>query len=245
MHDFWLTPGSLQAKKRGLSLDNENQSRLWTIYCWHIHMMRKSIPILLLALSFVGSALAQEARVYKWVDEDGITHYGDSIPAEYAELPKEVINDHGVAVEQLAGKKTEEELEAERLEEERLLAIELQRRADRALLATYLSVDEILMHRDRRVELFQAQARVTELYLRNLERRMTKLRAEAANFQPYSEDPDAPMIDEELVDELRKTKDIMARHERNLDKFRADEQQIIARFDGDISRFRLLKGLDD
>ncbi len=208
-------------------------------------MMRKSIPILLLALSFVGSALAQEARVYKWVDEDGITHYGDSIPAEYAELPKEVINDHGVAVEQLAGKKTEEELEAERLEEERLLAIELQRRADRALLATYLSVDEILMHRDRRVELFQAQARVTELYLRNLERRMTKLRAEAANFQPYSEDPDAPMIDEELVDELRKTKDIMARHERNLDKFRADEQQIIARFDGDISRFRLLKGLDD
>ena len=44
---------------------------------------------------------------------------------------------------------------------------------------------------------------------------------------------------------LRKTKGIMARHERNLDKFRTDEQQIIARFDGDISRFRLLKGLDE
>ena len=208
-------------------------------------MMHKSIPILLLALSVAGGALAQETRVYKWVDKDGTTHYGDSIPAEYAELPKEVINDHGVAIEQLAGKKTEEELEAERLEQERLVAIELQRRADRALLATYLSVDEILMHRDRRVELFQAQARVTELYLRNLDRRMGKLRTEAANFQPYSEDPDAPMIDEELVGELRNTKGIMARHERNLDKFRADEQQIIARFDGDITRFRLLKGIDN
>ncbi len=208
-------------------------------------MMHKSIPILLLALGVAGSALAQEARVYKWVDEDGITHYGDSIPVEYAELPKEVINDHGVAVEHLAGKKTEEELEAERLEEERLVAIELQRRADRALLATYLSVDEILLHRDRRVELFQAQARVTELYLRNLDRRMGNLRTEAASFQPYSEDPDAPMIDEELAGELRKTKGIMARHERNLDKFRADEQQIIARFDGDITRFRLLKGIDN
>ncbi len=208
-------------------------------------MMHKSIPILLLALGFAGGALAQEARVYKWVDEDGITHYGDSIPAEYAELPKEVINDHGVAIEQLAGKKSAEELEAERIEEKRLLAIELQRRADRALLATYLSVDEIQMHRDRRVELFQAQARVTELYLRNLDRRMAKLRTEAVNFQPYSEDPDAPMIDEELAEELRKTKGIMARHERNLDKFRADEQQIIARFDGDISRFRLLKGIND
>ena len=226
-------------------MHNENQSRSRTFLCWHIHMMRKSIPILLLALAFAGGALAQQTRVYKWVDKDGITHFGDSVPAEYAELPKEVINDHGVAIEQLAGKKTEEELETERLEAERLLAIELQRRADRALLATYLSVEEILMHRDRRVELFQAQARVTELYLRNLERRMGKLRTEAANFQPYSEDPDAPMIDEELADELRETKDIMARHERNLDKFRNDEQQIIARFDGDISRFRLLKGLDD
>ena len=34
------------------------------------------------------------------------------------------------------------------------------------------------------------------------------------------------------------------RHERNLKKFRADEQQIIARFDGDISRFKILKGID-
>lgn len=207
--------------------------------------MRKSVLILLLALGVAGAAQAQGARVYKWVDKDGITHYGDSIPAEYAELPKEVINDHGVAVEQLAGKKTAAQREAERVERERLLAIELQRRADRALLATYLSIDEILMHRDRRVELFQAQARVTELYLRNLERRMHKLRTEAANFQPYSEDPEAPMIDEGLAEELRKTKAIMARHERNLDKFHTDEQQIIARFDGDINRFRLLKGIDD
>ena len=226
-------------------MHNENQSRLRPFLSWHIHMMRKSVPLFLLALSLAGAALAQEGRVYKWVDKDGITHYGDSIPVEYAELPKEVINDHGVAVARLAGKMTEEEREAARLEEERLLTVELQRRADRALLATYLSVEEILMHRDRRVELFQAQARVTELYLRNLDRRMGKLRTEAANFQPYSEDPEAPMIDEKLAEELHKTKGIMARHERNLDKFRADEQQIIARFDGDISRFRLLKGLND
>ena len=207
--------------------------------------MRKPGLIILFALGVSCGAMAQATKVYKWVDKDGVTHYGDSIPAEYAELPKEVINDHGVAVEQLAGKKTAEEIEADRIEQERLQAIELQRRADRALLATYLSVDEILMHRDRRVELFQAQTRVTELYLRNLERRMQRLQAEASNFQPYSEDPEAPMIDESLANDIRKTKEIMGRHERNLDKFRTDEQQIIARFDGDISRFKLLKGLDD
>ena len=187
---------------------------------------------------------ADTRKVYKWVDEDGVVHYGDSIPAEYAELPKEVVNDHGVTVANLAGKKTPEEIEAERIEKERLLAVELQRRADQALLATYLSVDEILMHRDRRVELFQAQSRVTELYLKNLERRLEKLRSEASNFQPYSENPDAPMIDGDLAEDLRKTKEIISRHQRNLKKFQADEQQIVARFDGDITRFKALKGID-
>ena len=206
--------------------------------------MQKLSLILLIALVISSGAFAQQGRVFKWVDKDGVTHYGDSVPPEYSELPKEVVNDHGVTIQSLAGKKTEEQIAAEQEEKERLERIELEQRADQALLATYLTVDEILMHRDRRVELFQAQARVTELYLRNLERRMSKLRAEASNFQPYSEDPNAPTIDDDLAEEIRRTNDIIARHERNLSKFRADEQQIIARFDGDITRFKRLKGIE-
>ena len=206
--------------------------------------MQKLTLLPLLALGLSCSALAQNGKVFKWVDKDGVTHFGDSVPAEYAELPKEVVNEHGVTVQNLEGKKTEEQIEAERLEQQRLAAVEAERRADQALLATYLSVDEIVMHRDRRVELFQAQARVTELYLRNLERRMHKLRAEASNFQPYSEDPDAPMIDDELAEDIRKTRDVITRHERNLQKFKVDEREIIARFDGDIDRFKRLKGID-
>lgn len=206
--------------------------------------MRKLSPLFVLVVLAPFAGLAQEPRVYKWVDENGVLHYGDSIPARYAELPKEVLNEHGVTVENLEGKKTPEQIEAERIERERVAAIEIQRRADVALLATYLSVEEILMHRDRRVELFQAQSRVTELYLRNLERRMAKLRNEASDFQPYSEDPEAPMIDGDLAADLRATREVIARHERNLEKFQSDEQQIIARFDGDITRFKRLKGLD-
>ena len=208
--------------------------------------MRKLTYIFILALlsplAFGGPAA--KTKMYKWVDEHGVTHFGDSIPPQYRDLPKDVVNEHGVAVDHLEGKKTPEQLEAERLENERLQAIELQRRADQALLATYLSVEEILMHRDRRVELFQAQARVTELYLRNLDRRLEKLRTDAERYQPYSEDPDAPMIADDLADELRETKKIIERHKRNLKKFQTDEQQIIARFDGDIDRFKMLRGIE-
>ena len=203
----------------------------------------RATTLLLFCLS-AGVAGAQAPKLYRWVDEDGVVHYGDSIPARYAELERQVVNEHGITVDVMQAKKTQEEIAEEaRLEELRVEA-ELQRRRDQALLATYLTIDEIEMHRDRRVELFQAQARVTELYLRNLQRRMDSLRAEASKFRPYSEDPEAPMIDPDLADDLAQTKETIARHEENLRKFEADEQNIVARFEGDIDRFKKLKGLN-
>jgi len=203
----------------------------------------KATTLLVFVLS-AGAAGAQTPKLYRWVDEDGIVHYGDSVPARYAELERQVVNEHGITVDVLQAKKTEEELaEDARLEELRVEA-ELQRRRDQALLATYLTIDEIEMHRDRRVELFQAQARVTELYLRNLQRRMDSLREEASKFRPYSDDPEAPMIDPDLADDIQQTKETIARHQENLRKFETDEQSIVVRFEGDIDRFKKLKGLN-
>ena len=196
-------------------------------------------------LAMASSAMARdEQQVFKWEDEDGNVFYGDSVPPQYAERPKEVLNEHGVTVAELEGRKTEEQLEQERIDKERRERQEAQLTADRALLATYLNVEEIKMHRDRRVELFQAQSRVTELYLRNLERRLEQLRNEASRYQPYSQDSGAPMIDEGLAEELRRTKDTIDRHRRNLEKYEVEEDQIIKRFDGQIMRFKKLKGLD-
>lgn len=207
--------------------------------------MRKIIISCALALLIPLVSGADETKVYRWVDADGNLYFGDSIPAEFAEYPKEILNERGVKIGTLEGKKTEEQKEAERIETKRRVAQELQQRADQALLATYLTVEEILMHRDRRIELFLAQLRVTELYLSNLESRLTLLRSDASKYKPYSEDSAAPMIPEDLADDLQKTKETIVRHKRNLKKFQSDRQQIIERFDGDISRFKILKGLVD
>ena len=205
--------------------------------------MRNLIIIVALLLTAVAANAREHQKIYKWTDKDGNVHISDSIPPEYAEQPKQVLNEHAVTVDELEGKKTAEQLEAERLENERRVARELQKRQDQALLATYLSVEEIVMHRDRRVELFQAQSRVTELYLKNLQRRLENLRNEASRYQPYSEKDDAPMIDESLAADLQRTRETIERHERNLEKYKQDEQDIIERFDGDIERFKNLKGI--
>ena len=208
--------------------------------------MRKSAITAVLILSTAPLALmaGQTERVYKWVDEEGQVHFGDSIPPQYSDLPKQVLNEHAVKVDDIEGRKTDEQRAAERAAAEVAMQRELQARADQALLSTYLSVDEIVMHRDRRIELFQAQSRVTELYLRNLERRLTKLKRDAAKYRPYSEDPDAPLIDPDLVADINETQDTIARHQQNLLKFQEDERLMVARFEGDIDRFKRLKGVD-
>jgi hypothetical protein len=206
--------------------------------------MRSLLATLLLLFMLPMLAAGQQHKLYRWVDVDGVVHYGDSIPAEFAEIERQVVNDHGITVDVMRAKKTEEEIEEDKRQDELRLQAELQRRQDQALLATYLTVDEILMHRDRRVELFQAQARVTELYLKNLEKRMSSLQDEASDFKPYSEDPDAELIDPDLTDDMQSTKETIARHEANLERFQADQNSVVTRFDGDINRFKKLKGLN-
>jgi hypothetical protein len=210
--------------------------------------MRKILIAILLASLIPMSAHSAREKadkpVYRWVDSAGIVHYGDTVPAEYAEVEKQVINNAGITVEVMRGKKTAAERTEELLQQKLAKAIENQRRSDVALLATYLSIDEIVMHRDRRIELFQAQAKVTELYLRNIKRRLDDLMTMGSAFAPYSEDPDAEMIDPELADNITDTRDTIERHEANLDRFHTDEELIASRFDGDIVRFKTLKGIE-
>jgi hypothetical protein len=63
--------------------------------------MRNAIPFLALMLAgmfLAGTAHAQsrstgdgKPKTYKWVDEKGVTHYGDSVPAEYSQREKRVL----------------------------------------------------------------------------------------------------------------------------------------------------------
>ena len=197
-----------------------------------------------MTIAVSAGASGRQGTVYRWVDDDGIVHFDDSVPPEYSELDKDILTEEGIKVGSIRGRKSPEELEAERKAAELQLQRYLQQRADKALLSTYLTVEEIRMHRDRRVELFQAQSRVTELFLSNLKGRLQKLEREASRYLPYSSDPDARQVDPNLVTEIGETKATIARHEGNLEKFQTDEQQIVARFEGDINRFKVLRGIN-
>jgi len=184
-------------------------------------------------------------KTYRWVDKDGVVHFGDSVPPEYSSTDRQVLNEYGVPVANQDGAKTAEQIAAEKAvkqkeEEERRKAY-LAARRDQVLLDTYLSVEEIEALRDRRLELIDTQIKVTEIYLQGLRDILRRLQEEAGSYKPYSAHPKAAPIDEKLAKELANTMDSIMLYEKSLGETTQRRADVTVQFASDISRFKELK----
>jgi hypothetical protein len=205
--------------------------------------------ILLICLAWVAPVSAavndKQSKTYKWTDHDGRVHYGDRVPPEFVDRDREVLNEQAVRVGIEEGADTPEE----RAEKQRLKTLKEEARAaklaaakrDRILLETYLSIDEIEMLRDRRLELMESQIKVTEQYLNNLRKRLLTLQQEAIDYKPYSDKPDAPEIPDNLDLDISRTVASINLYERTLATTRGLQEEVREKFARDIVRFAELK----
>lgn len=185
-----------------------------------------------------GEASAKEETVYKWVDEKGVVHYGDSIPAQYANRERRVLNDKGVEVGRLEAQKSEEQLLADENQRRQVTGA---RQRDQVLLRTYVSEDQIEELRDQRLDLIEGQVKVTTQYLGTLNGRMDRLHSQALFFKPYSSNDGAgPMPDQLAADLIRTVNEIRAQ-KRNLDTKRREQDVLREQFQADLDRYRELK----
>ena len=88
-------------------------------------------------------------------------HYGDRVPPEYANNELVILNDQGVEIAHISGKKTAAQL-AEDARQRAIRSEQIRKRdaallRDRVLLSTYLSIEEIEALRDRRIELVEGR----------------------------------------------------------------------------------------
>jgi hypothetical protein len=178
--------------------------------------------------------------VYKWVDEQGVTHYGDHIPPEYSAQEQHVINSQGVEISRLEAQKTPEQLAAE---DQKKAEAEQNRNRDRNLLTTYASVQEIERLRDQRVTLVSDQIKVTSQFLEVLNGRLQKLRDGSTHFKPYSSDPNAPAMPDQFAEDLVRVGNDIRTQQQNLREKRSEETAMSKQFESDIERFKELKGI--
>jgi hypothetical protein len=198
--------------------------------------------VLLVSLAFAASqpTTTSGRKMYKWVDEQGMTHYGDRIPPEYATQEQHVINSHGIETERLEAQKTPEQL----AEEDRKKVEAAQHASrDKNLLYTYGSVQEIERLRDQRLALLTDQIKVTGQFLEILDGKLKKLRMASMHFKPYSDDPKAPPMSDQVAEDLVRVASDIRTQEENLREKHAEEATMSREFESDIARFKELKGI--
>lgn len=158
-------------------------------------------------LAFAATAVPVDAaKVYRWVDEDGVVHFGDAIPPEYSKEQHEVVDQRGVRT------KVNEQNDA-------AASMQLDDR-DRALLATYTRVDEIEDVLRRRTGYLDSQNDVARDRLQGLRAREMELEGNPAAINELAT----------VQQRIGEYESEIGRRNAEIERIRAELQQDIARF---------------
>lgn len=205
--------------------------------------MRVSTHCLSLALlcAVIGSATAADNKkgvAYKWVDEHGVTHYGDSIPPQYAKKESSILNSQGIEIGRNDAQKTPEQLAEQARQEEIVVR---QKQHDAFLMTTYTSVKDIESLRDERLEQLTGQRRAAEAYIEGLNARLSALQTRVMTFKPYNEAAGARRMPDDLAEDLMRALNEMRTQKMALAAKDTEETTLRAQFQSDIERFKVLR----
>ncbi len=185
-------------------------------------------------------ALPAAARTFKWVDEKGITHYGDSIPVQYKDQGNVELNKRGVVIRKNMPaltdaqiKQRDDDIAKQKLEEQKKVG---QRRMDAALLNTYTSETEIDLKRDR--DMRQAEATIQTIKLNS---ELAQVRLDELNKRAATVTRNNKPVPASLNEEIARAK-AEKQHQENLSSLKLQEMESMrARYDEYKRRYAELR----
>ncbi len=153
--------------------------------------MQKFTLIILLSLSLTSNyALADGKKIVKWVDNTGVTHYGDNLPTQETWRNNIVMRHSGVVVKHNVIVNQSKDLEAQQQKLQ-------QARKDRVLLDSYTKAEEIDLARDRHLETDQAALQALAQQKQSNTHRTILNTKTARNFKAANK-PLPPYLSDEL-----------------------------------------------
>jgi hypothetical protein len=192
---------------------------------------------LVLVCTFAAAAQVKGTGLYKWTDKDGVTHYGDTIPPEYAAQEREELNRQGVTVRELPRQLSAAEAAAAKkkaAEEDR------RKQHDSFLLHSYTSVSDIEQLRDERIVLIESQMELARTAIATTNQRLAAQEARLKNFRPYAASTNARRVPDQLAAEVVRSLSERRSLQTQLEKYAADKVEQQRSFGADIARYKEL-----
>lgn len=188
-----------------------------------------------IAISFPASA-----KLYKWVDDNGVTHYGETIPPEFANKDRAELNQSGRVIKNeevlTPERRRAKEQEEEKRSADTKAALEQQRR-DKTLISTYNSVKEIELVRNRTLQQVDARINVINYGIKATNDKLLALQEETKNYNATNR-----KIPDSLLEDIRETQARLDKQQQDLEYPVKEKAALEARFDADKERYIQLTG---
>ena len=177
-------------------------------------------------------SLNAEAKLFKWVDNEGVTHYGETIPPEYA-------NKEAVKLEKGRIEKREDRVATQKAAVKDPAAerarIEAERH-DNALINTYASEKEIDLARDRNLQQVEARTGSFTTLLKSAQENQVALQKEAEGLTKQGR-----KIPKSLEEDLVEAQVRVDKMQTDLNNSLKESEAVKARYEADKVRYRELK----
>lgn len=200
-------------------------------------MQSKIIPVIALLTGCVFSA---QAKLYKWVDEEGQTHFGDKIPSKYLVKKHQELNAQGDVIKRYEAAETPEQ-KAERYrkmrEQKKRDEIEKKKQQrDRVLLDTYTTERDLMLARDSRLEAVDSQIKLAESIIADSSSKIETLNTQIERIKASGRN-----VPEDMYKRLENEQQQIKVHTGVVAKHKKRRADIAQQFNDYIARFRVLK----
>jgi hypothetical protein len=191
--------------------------------------MQKIILNLVATIFLVsGTAYADGNKIVKWVDSNGVTHYGDKLPAQEAGRKNSEMNRQGMVLRQNnAPVSKDETADQQKVGQDR---------KDKILLASYTKPEEIDAARDRNLQMDQAAIQALNSQKESAASRTARNNKTAESFRARNK-PIPPY----LSDELKSSKLEIANVDKQLAQHNLSMEVTKKHYAEDKARFIALK----
>jgi Domain of unknown function (DUF4124) len=173
------------------------------------------------------SSYAESKAIVKWVDKDGVIHYGDRPPMPAETNRSSVLNKDGITVKRIDQSIVNHEVDKVATE---------QSRRDSALLASYNSIEEIDIARERNTKMDEFSLESLYQKRTNLKEYQQKNSVQIANLRKHKR-PVPPVLQQEkdkfVID--------IAETDRQINAKKQDIAATTERFEQDKIRYAQLK----
>jgi len=185
-------------------------------------------------------AFCAQARMYKWLDDEGQIHFGDRIPPKYLVKEHDELNEQGVKIgHKEAAKTAEQKAEERRLKKEQKKAALIERKKkqrDRVLLDTYTTERDLIVARDSRLDAVGSQIQLAKTIISDSNKKIESMEKRIIKIKESNRE--VPL---DLYNRLDNEKQQVVVQTKVMNNHKKRQTEISEQFNDYIERFKVLK----